>query len=99
MTHADIFFTVASKIRPVMGDFLIQIQQALIGQPVDAGCGHPFCRGIDIYQGIFVPMDILKLFGKLDPDPDYDYKKGRTTRSNEMSQECTRSFPYARRLI
>jgi Arc/MetJ family transcription regulator len=23
-------------------------------------------------------MEILKLFGKLDPDPDYDYKKGRT---------------------
>jgi Arc/MetJ family transcription regulator len=22
-------------------------------------------------------MEILKLFGKLDPDPDYDYKKGR----------------------
>ena len=44
-------------------------------------------------------MEIIKLFGKLDPDPDYDYKKGRTTRSNEMSQECTRSFPYARRLI
>jgi Arc/MetJ family transcription regulator len=23
-------------------------------------------------------MEILKLFGKLDPDPDYDYKKGRS---------------------
>lgn len=22
-------------------------------------------------------MEILNLFGKLDPDPDYDYKKGR----------------------
>ncbi len=22
-------------------------------------------------------IEILKLFGKLDPDPDYDYKKGR----------------------
>jgi Arc/MetJ family transcription regulator len=23
-------------------------------------------------------MEILKLFGKLDPDPDYDYKRGRS---------------------
>jgi len=23
-------------------------------------------------------MEILELFGKLDPDPDYDYKKGRS---------------------
>ena len=23
-------------------------------------------------------LEILKLFGKLDPDPDYDYKKGRS---------------------
>lgn len=23
-------------------------------------------------------MEILDLFGKMDPDPDYDYKKGRT---------------------
>jgi len=38
-------------------------------------------------------MEILKLFGKLDPDPDYDYKKGRTIRSYEMSQEFMRSFP------
>ena len=22
-------------------------------------------------------LEILKLFGKMDPDPDYDYKKGR----------------------
>lgn len=22
-------------------------------------------------------LDIIKLFGKMDPDPDYDYKKGR----------------------
>ena len=22
-------------------------------------------------------MEILNLFGKMDPDPDYDYKKGR----------------------
>jgi hypothetical protein len=22
-------------------------------------------------------VEILNLFGKLDPDPDYDYKKGR----------------------
>jgi len=23
-------------------------------------------------------LEIIKLFGKMDPDPDYDYKKGRT---------------------
>jgi len=23
-------------------------------------------------------LDILNIFGKMDPDPDYDYKKGRT---------------------
>lgn len=23
-------------------------------------------------------LEILKIFGKLDPDPDYDYKKGRS---------------------
>ncbi|MBW2218189.1 MAG: type II toxin-antitoxin system VapB family antitoxin [Deltaproteobacteria bacterium] len=23
-------------------------------------------------------LDIITLFGKMDPDPDYDYKKGRT---------------------
>ena len=23
-------------------------------------------------------LEILNLFGKMDPDPDYDYKKGRT---------------------
>lgn len=23
-------------------------------------------------------IEIIDLFGKLDPDPDYDYKKGRT---------------------
>ena len=23
-------------------------------------------------------LEIFKLFGKLDPDPDYDYKKGRS---------------------
>lgn len=23
-------------------------------------------------------LDILNFFGKMDPDPDYDYKKGRT---------------------
>ena len=23
-------------------------------------------------------MEIIDLFGKMDPDPDYDYKKGRT---------------------
>jgi hypothetical protein len=23
-------------------------------------------------------LEIIKLFGKMDPDPNYDYKKGRT---------------------
>lgn len=23
-------------------------------------------------------LDILNIFGKMDPDPDYDYKKGRS---------------------
>jgi hypothetical protein len=23
-------------------------------------------------------LEIINLFGKMDPDPDYDYKKGRT---------------------
>ena len=23
-------------------------------------------------------LEIIKLFGKMDPDPDYDFKKGRT---------------------
>jgi hypothetical protein len=23
-------------------------------------------------------LEIINIFGKLDPDPDYDYKKGRT---------------------
>jgi Arc/MetJ family transcription regulator len=23
-------------------------------------------------------LEILKVFGKMDPDPDYDYKKGRS---------------------
>ncbi len=23
-------------------------------------------------------MEIINIFGKMDPDPDYDYKKGRT---------------------
>lgn len=23
-------------------------------------------------------LEVIELFGKLDPDPDYDYKKGRT---------------------
>ena len=23
-------------------------------------------------------MEIIDIFGKMDPDPDYDYKKGRT---------------------
>lgn len=23
-------------------------------------------------------LEILKIFGKMDPDPDYDYKKGRS---------------------
>ncbi|MDY7039002.1 MAG: type II toxin-antitoxin system VapB family antitoxin [Thermodesulfobacteriota bacterium] len=23
-------------------------------------------------------LEVLELFGKMDPDPDYDYKKGRT---------------------
>jgi len=23
-------------------------------------------------------LEIIKIFGKMDPDPDYDYKRGRT---------------------